>query len=45
MFAESLSFLRDIPDREFTAYGASSDQITRMRQNFTEWENGLKASS
>jgi hypothetical protein len=45
MFAESLSFLADIPDREFTAYGANDDLITRMRQAFADWEHELKDSS
>jgi hypothetical protein len=36
MFAESLSYLRDVPDREFTAYGAGSEQITRMRWGLRE---------
>lgn len=45
MFAESLSYLRDIPDREFAAYGASGGQITRMRQAFADWEHELKAGS
>ena len=45
MFAESLSYLRDIPDREFVAYEASAELITLMRRVFAEWENELKASS
>ena len=45
MFAESLSYLRDIPDREFAAYDASAELITRMRQVFADWENELMTSS
>jgi hypothetical protein len=40
-----LSFLRDVPDREFAAYGASAEPITRMRRVFADWEKELKASS
>ena len=42
-FAESLSYLHRIPDREFVAYGASHEQITRMRHEFSSWENDLQA--
>jgi hypothetical protein len=45
MFAESLSYLRDIPDREFVAYGASGELITAMRLAFADWEDELKAGS
>jgi predicted nucleotidyltransferase component of viral defense system len=45
MFAQSLSYLHRIPDREFTAYGASEDQITAMRKRFAAWEKELQASS
>lgn len=44
MFAESLSFLRDIPDRDFAAYGAMPEQVTRMRSEFADWESDLKAT-
>lgn len=44
MFAESLSYLRRIPDREFAAYGASEAQITEMRARFAAWEKELQAS-
>ena len=43
MFAESLSYLHRIADREFAAYGASQEQITRMRQEFRSWEDDLQA--
>jgi hypothetical protein len=45
MFSESLSYLRDIPDREFAAYDASAELIIRMRRIFADWERELKASS
>lgn len=41
MFAESLSFPRRIPDREFTAYGIDETTITTMRTRFAEWEYDL----
>ncbi len=44
MFAESLAFLRDIPDREFDAYGTTGEKITQMRRTFANWESELKAS-
>lgn len=42
LFAESLSYLREIPDREFAAYGATAEQISRMRRDFSSWENALQ---
>jgi hypothetical protein len=42
MFAQSLSCPHRVPDREFTAYGAPPEQIARMRQQFTTWENDLQ---
>jgi predicted nucleotidyltransferase component of viral defense system len=43
MFAQSLSYLQRIPDREFTAYGASETQIARMRARLAAWEKELRA--
>lgn len=45
MFAQSLSYLRRIPDREFAAYGASEAHITGMRARFATWEKELQGSS
>jgi hypothetical protein len=42
LFAESLSYLHRIPDREFAAYGASQEQIARVRHEFSDWENGAQ---
>ncbi len=41
MFAESLSYLRRIPDREFSAYEAAPEQIEEMRRNLAIWEAEL----
>ncbi len=41
MFAESLSFLRRIPDRDFTAYGIDPNTIVAMRERFAGWEHDL----
>ncbi|MCP2297043.1 hypothetical protein APR11_003475 [Nocardia amikacinitolerans] len=41
MFAESLSFLHQIPDRDFTAYGIDENTITGMRARFARWEHDL----
>ncbi|WP_280235188.1 hypothetical protein [Nocardia cyriacigeorgica] len=41
IFAESLSFLRQIPDRDFTAYGIDENTITTMRAHFAGWELDL----
>ncbi len=41
LFAESLSYLHRIPDRDFAAYGASAEQISRMRREFAEWEESI----
>ncbi|MCP2287185.1 hypothetical protein APR12_006666 [Nocardia amikacinitolerans] len=41
MFAESLSFLHQIPDRDFTAYGIDENTITAMRARFARWEHDL----
>lgn len=43
MFAESLSYLRQIPDREFAAYGTTEQHIAKMRQRFGCWEAELLA--
>jgi hypothetical protein len=42
LFAESLSYLHRIPDRDFSAYGASQTQIERMRRMFSDWEHALQ---
>ena len=44
LFAESLSYLRRIPDRDFTAYGVSQKQIESMRRAFAGWEDELQPS-
>lgn len=44
LFAESLSYLQRVPDREFTAYGVSADHIARMRREFSGWEGALRAA-
>lgn len=41
LFAESLSYLHRIPDRDFTAYGVPSAQIGAMRDRFATWEQLL----
>ncbi|NVI86122.1 nucleotidyl transferase AbiEii/AbiGii toxin family protein [Actinomadura sp. BRA 177] len=41
LFAESLSYLHRIPDRDFTAYGVPSAQIEAMRDRFAAWEREL----
>ncbi|MQY29835.1 nucleotidyl transferase AbiEii/AbiGii toxin family protein [Nocardia aurantia] len=41
MFAESLSYLQRIPDRDFTPYGVSTATIAAMRQRFADWEQQL----
>ena len=43
MFAESLSNLRRIPDREFEAYGTNEQQVAKMRERFKCWEAELLA--
>jgi hypothetical protein len=43
MFAQSLSYLHRMPDREFAAYGSSPAQIARMRARFAAWEKELQA--
>ncbi|MEU7882835.1 nucleotidyl transferase AbiEii/AbiGii toxin family protein [Microbispora bryophytorum] len=45
VFAESLSYLRDIHDRDFTAYGANSSSISAMRERFADWERELLSGS
>ncbi|TDC71540.1 hypothetical protein E1200_01800 [Actinomadura sp. GC306] len=41
LFAESLSYLHRIPDRDFTAYGVPVAQIAVMRDRFAAWERML----
>ncbi|WP_227997518.1 hypothetical protein [Nocardia australiensis] len=41
MFAESLSYLRRIPDRDLTPYEVAVADVTAMRQRFAEWETEL----
>jgi hypothetical protein len=43
LFAESLSYLRRIPIRDFTPYGATESQIAAMRERFADWEQLLSA--
>ncbi|MQY20536.1 nucleotidyl transferase AbiEii/AbiGii toxin family protein [Nocardia macrotermitis] len=43
MFAESLSYLRRIPDRDFIPYEVTTDTIAAMRQRFADWEQQLTA--
>ncbi|NYH81905.1 putative nucleotidyltransferase component of viral defense system [Actinopolymorpha cephalotaxi] len=42
MFAQSLSYLHRVPDREFTAYVAGESRIAAMRARFTAWEKELQ---
>lgn len=41
MFAESLSYLHKMPDRDFTPYEVTIEDITAMRSRYAEWENEL----
>lgn len=41
MFAESLSYLRQIPDRDFTPYGVAVADISAMRDRLADWESDL----
>jgi nucleotidyltransferase AbiEii toxin of type IV toxin-antitoxin system len=41
LFAETLSYLRRIRDRDFTPYGVTESQIAAMRKRFAEWEHEL----
>jgi Nucleotidyl transferase AbiEii toxin, Type IV TA system len=41
MFAESLSFLRRIPNRDLTPYGVTDVDIEAMRLRFADWEGAL----
>ncbi|NNH75907.1 nucleotidyl transferase AbiEii/AbiGii toxin family protein [Nocardia uniformis] len=41
MFAESLSYLQRIPDRDFTPYEVTTATITAMRHRFADWEQQL----
>ncbi|MEO3786155.1 hypothetical protein ABGB12_22740 [Actinocorallia sp. B10E7] len=41
LFAESLSYLCEIPLRDFLPYGASEDSVEAMRERFTAWEREL----
>jgi hypothetical protein len=41
LFAESLSYLHRIPDRDFMAYGVPVAQIAVMRDRFAAWERML----
>jgi Nucleotidyl transferase AbiEii toxin, Type IV TA system len=43
LFAESLSYLHRIPDRDLISYGASQEQIAAMRREFSDWEDDLRA--
>lgn len=41
LFAESLSYLHRIPDRDFIPYGATASKIEAMRSRFAVWEEAL----
>lgn len=41
MFAESLSYLRGMPDRDFTPYEIAIEDIAAMRSRYAEWEDEL----
>ncbi|WP_162958843.1 hypothetical protein [Nocardia yunnanensis] len=41
MFAESLFYLRRIPDRDFTPYEVTTDAVAAMRLRFADWEQQL----
>ncbi|MQY20544.1 nucleotidyl transferase AbiEii/AbiGii toxin family protein [Nocardia macrotermitis] len=41
MFAESLSYLHRMPDRDFTPYEVTTAAVTAMRQRFADWEQQL----
>ncbi|WP_280265629.1 hypothetical protein [Nocardia wallacei] len=41
MFAESLSYLQRIPDRDFTPYEVTVATIAAMRQRIADWEQQL----
>lgn len=42
-FAESLSYLHRVPDRDFAAYGVDPLLIGAMRTRFADWERDLRA--
>jgi hypothetical protein len=41
MFAEALSYLSRIPDRDFLAYGVTPEHISAMRERLDEWRREL----
>jgi Nucleotidyl transferase AbiEii toxin, Type IV TA system len=41
LFAESLSYLHRIPERDFLPYGPSEEHIIAMRERFADWERHL----
>lgn len=43
LFAESLSYLRRIPDRDFIPYGATASKIEAMRSRFAAWEEAISS--
>ncbi|MFC0861553.1 nucleotidyl transferase AbiEii/AbiGii toxin family protein [Sphaerimonospora cavernae] len=43
MFAEAISYLDRVPDRDFLTYGVTSERIETMRKRFNEWQRGLSA--
>jgi hypothetical protein len=45
MFAESLSFLRRIPNRDLTSYGVTDVDIEAMRLRFADWRGRLAGSA
>jgi hypothetical protein len=45
MFAEALSYLERVPDRDFLAYGVTSERIEAMRKRLNEWRRSLSPAS
>ncbi|MEV5412568.1 hypothetical protein AB0K60_27505 [Thermopolyspora sp. NPDC052614] len=41
MFAEALSYLSRIPDRDFLVYGVTPDYIAAMRSRLDDWRREL----
>jgi hypothetical protein len=44
VFAESLSYLERIPDREFVPYGVTLERVAGMRKRLGEWQQDLSGS-
>ena len=45
MFAEALSYLERVPDRDFLAYGVTSERVEAMRKHLNEWRRSLSPAS